>query len=685
MQSFKYIVLGILIFGGVHFVHAQEKSQNADRVIETILEDTETEEQDNQIVQELYYYAEHPMNINEATEDELQRLYLLNPFQINNLKDYINSRGNILSKYEMQLIYGFDRDVIRKIAPFITFGSASESHDRDFSFSDYLNYSNNQLLLRSERVLEQAKGYKDLTDDGSKNPKYLGSPYKYYLQYKNRYSDFVRWGITMEKDQGEEFFSGSNRYGFDYYSGYLSIRNTRFFDALVLGDYHVRFGQGLSVWSGFSFGKTPYVLDIMKTRTGFDEYSSTNENQFFRGAAVSKSIKRFKISAFYSNKAIDANIVEGVDGRRFTSFQNTGYHRTQNAVENKDKIREQVMGGDVTYNMDRFKVGFSGVYYNYNGKRITDSTGQDLYDFRGSSAKNLGLHFQFQWQDFYFFGEESAAPGHGYAFLNGVRGDIAKGISLSLLHRYFQPEYIALYSGGFSENSSNQNEEGWYLGVKTELIPDLAASMYIDVFRFPWLRFITDAPSTGYEYLADIDYSLGDKGRLSARFKRGLKGENFTNNDPFVSRIYDENKSSYRLHFNYKISERVLLRNRVAMSRYKQKDIDEHGWMLYQDLQYSFDGFPLELDFRYAIFNTDSYKTRIYAYEHDLLYAFSIPAYYSKGFRTYLTAHYNKKNFDVWFKISRFFFADKQEIGSGNQLIQGNQKTNVKLQMMFKW
>jgi hypothetical protein len=121
------------------------------------------------------------------------------------------------------------------------------------------------------------------------------------------------------------------------------------------------------------------------------------------------------------------------------------------------------------------------------------------------------------------------------------------------------------------------------------------------------------------------------------------------------------------------------------MSRYKQKDIDEHGWMLYQDLQYSFDGFPLELDFRYAIFNTDSYKTRIYAYEHDLLYAFSIPAYYSKGFRTYLTAHYNKKNFDVWFKISRFFFADKQEIGSGNQLIQGNQKTNVKLQMMFKW
>ncbi len=684
MKSFRYIVCGICVFCGIYTGYAQELSAEGERVIETILEDTETDEQDNQIVQELYYYAEHPLNINEATEEELQRLYLLNPFQINNLKDYIKSRGDILSKYEMQMIYGFDREVVRKIAPFVTFGSAKDSYDRDFSFKDYVNYSNNQLIVRSQQVLEEAKGYKDLTD-GEGNPKYQGSPYKYYLQYKNRYSDFLRWGFTMEKDQGEEFFSGSNRYGFDYYSGYLSMRNTRFFDALILGDYHVRFGQGLSVWSGFSFGKTPYVLDIMKTRTGFDEYSSTNENQFFRGAAVSKTIHRFKVSAFYSNKAIDANMVDGTEERVFTSFQNTGYHRTENLVEDKDKIREQVMGGDITYNLDRFKIGFSGIYSSYNGKRISDSIGRDLYDFRGSSNMNMGLHYQFQWKDFYFFGEESVSPGNGYAFLNGVRGNIAKGMSLSLLHRYFQPDYIALYSGGFSENSSNKNEEGWYLGIKTELFADLTASIYIDVFRFPWLRFTTDAPSTGYEYLADIDYSLGDKGRLSARVKKGLKGENFTNNDPVINRVYDENKSSYRVHFNYKISDRFLLRNRIAMSRYAQKDIEEQGWMLYQDLRYSFNDFPLELDFRYAIFDTDSYKTRIYAYEHDLLYAFSIPAYYSKGFRTYLIAHYDRKNFDVWFKISRFFFADKEEIGSGNQTIQGNQKTTVKLQMMFKW
>jgi len=121
------------------------------------------------------------------------------------------------------------------------------------------------------------------------------------------------------------------------------------------------------------------------------------------------------------------------------------------------------------------------------------------------------------------------------------------------------------------------------------------------------------------------------------------------------------------------------------MSRYAHGENDEEGWMVFQDLRYSFKNLPLKFDFRYAVFDTDSYNTRIYAYEHDLLYAFSIPAYYSKGFRTYLTVHYNRKKFDVWFKISRFFFAEKEEISSGAQAIEGNQKTDLKLQLMFKW
>ena len=685
MQFCRYIIIVSFFIFGVSDLNAQENNVDSDRIIENMLENIETEEQDNELIQDLYYFVDNPLNINEATNEELQRLYFLNSFQINNLHEYIEKRGNILSKYELQLIYGFDKDIIQRILPFISFNTDFQSYDRNFSFEKLFDYSKNQLMLRTQRVMEKASGYKGGSSDGTDDPKYLGSPYKYYAQYKNRYSDFLRFGVTMEKDYGEEFFKGCNQKGFDYYSGYISLRNTGLFDALILGDYHVRFGQGLTVWSGFSFGKTPYVLDIMKSRTGFDEYSSANENQFFRGVAVSRTIGKAKVSAFFSKKVIDANLVGEGEERSFTSFQNSGYHRKLSEIEDKDAVLEKVTGGDVTFNLNRLKIGISGIRYSYGAKRLHDTTANNIHDFRGRENMNLGVHYQFQFGKFYFFGEESAAAGESFAFLNGVRGNIAKGVSLSLLHRYYQPEYTAVYSGAFSENSSAQNEEGWYLGLKTELVSDLTARMYVDVYRFPWLRFSVDAPSCGYEYLVDLNYSIGDKGRLSARLKNGMKGKNFTHKTSFINPVYDENKQSYRLHLNYKISERFLLRNRISMSRYVQKKVNDRGWMVFQDLRYSLKDSHLKFDFRYAVFNTDSYKTRIYAYEHDLLYAFSIPAYYSKGFRTYLTAHYNRKNFDVWFKISRFLFADKEEIGSGTQIIDGNQKTDVKLQLMFKW
>ena len=40
-----------------------------------------------------------------------------------------------------------------------------------------------------------------------------------------------------------------------------------------------------------------------------------------------------------------------------------------------------------------------------------------------------------------------------------------------------------------------------------------------------------------------------------------------------------------------------------------------------------------------TVFETDDYDTRIYAYEPDLLYNFSLPAYYGKGYTLLLNLH----------------------------------------------
>ena len=65
-------------------------------------------------------------------------------------------------------------------------------------------------------------------------------------------------------------------------------------------------------------------------------------------------------------------------------------------------------------------------------------------------------------------------------------------------------------------------------------------------------------------------------------------------------------------------------------NNYKGK---QTGWMMYQAYIQILKE-QLRLSARYAIFNTDSYDTRIYAYEKDVLYAFSVPALYATGSHT---------------------------------------------------
>ena len=107
--------------------------------------------------------------------------------------------------------------------------------------------------------------------------------------------------------------------------------------------------------------------------------------------------------------------------------------------------------------------------------------------------------------------------------------------------------------------------------------------------------------------------------------------------------------------------------------------------MLYQDLKFSPEKFPLSASFRTTWFNTDSYNSRIYAYENDVLYAFSIPAYFGKGWHNYINLKYElSEKLDVWFKIGHTIRSDSETISSGYNEIDGNRKTEVKFQLRLK-
>ena len=129
------------------------------------------------------------------------------------------------------------------------------------------------------------------------------------------------------------------------------------------------------------------------------------------------------------------------------------------------------------------------------------------------------------------------------------------------------------------------------------------------------------------------------------------------------------------------------MRSRVEYSRYTraQRDVEE-GFVVYGDLIYQPKGLPVSFTGRVAYFDTETYNARIYAYENDVLYAYSFPAYFYRGTRWYAVIRYRAfKNMDIWVRFAQSYFSDRTLIGSGLDEIQGRTRTEVKVQMRLKF
>ncbi len=187
---------------------------------------------------------------------------------------------------------------------------------------------------------ERCKKHADIkmNEDGEKP--YEGNRFRYYSRYRFEASDRFSAGITAEKDPGEAFFKGSNKTGFDFYSGHVSLNFKGPVQNITVGDFIVRSGQGLVLWQGFTTGKSVYTLDILKTSQGVRPYTSVDENFFFRGVSTSFKWGKANLNLFYSSKNTDANQIISENGNlEFTSLQTSGYHRTDSEIEDEKSVK----------------------------------------------------------------------------------------------------------------------------------------------------------------------------------------------------------------------------------------------------------------------------------------------------------------------------------------------------------
>ncbi len=683
----KYFFIVIIFCFNFLNLNAQELDREAlEEIIESIAESSDEDIDFTFLFEDLYYFSKNPLNLNSANRDDLEKFQFLNDFQIEGILEYQRTAGEMQTIYELQLIKDFLTEDIQRILPFVTVEPIDKKQIPDFRKA--LKFGSNNLFLRTQFNLQEQRGF---TDEPDIDRQYQGNRFKYYTKYQFDYKQNIKFGFVAEKDPGEAFFKAGQKQGFDYLSAHLQINKIWKLKTLNVGDFQVRFGQGLIAWSGFSSGKSSYVLNIKKKYDGIRKYASTDENLFMRGIGTTLGTKYFDITSFVSYKFIDGNIVipDTISEEEIfaSSLQTTGLHRNTGELADKHTVSEFLYGGNIKYKHPKFKLGASYIEY-FFGKEINKTaTDYNQFDFHGNHGLNASVDYQTQFKKMFLFGEEALSLNGGYAFLNTCIVKPSDQIGLAILQRYYSKDYQALYAGGFAEQSKTTNENGVYFGTEIYPVKKMKLSAYYDIYRFLWLKSQVSSPSSGNDFFTQIDYNLNRYIKMHLRYKQENGFQNSSGDFSGVVPLAEKVKREIRFHMTYQLSSQLILKNRIDFAEYKEEETEtETGFMFYQDLSYEFRRLPLSFNFRIAFYDAD-YNARIYAYENDILYGYSIPAYSGEGIRTYFNLKYTliEDFIDIWFRFSNFAYSDRDVIGSGYDEIQGSNKSEIKFQIRIKF
>lgn len=665
---------------------AQEVIPGNNEINESLLESVAGEVSPDEyeaLLKELEYIREHPFDLNRVSRDELESLPFLTAFQINSFLEYRNTKGKLISIYELQVIYGFSQEVIEQLLPYVTLPEANSPEA--LQFKDLKGKPVHAVYLRMQRVIEKSAGYGRF-DSASGANHYPGNPWMMNLHYEFKLKNHVRAGFTVEKDPGENLFKESNRNGFDFNSGFVMIEQMGFLKTLIAGDYRLAFGQGLTLWSGAGAGKSSLALNTVKRQDSPKAFTSNDENNYFRGIAASTVYRNFTLSLFFSSKKRDANITDTLDGKvYFSSFQESGYHRTTAEIHDERSVRETMLGGNIHFRNSFMKVGATLVSCTFDKHMEAGDDPGDRNDFSGNYLMNAGLDYSLNYRKIQAFGEFSYGN-EKFATLHGLLMHVNKYAAFSLVYRNFAPGYFALHSSAFSERADDSNEEGFYVGTVLHPVADISIAAYADFYRFPWLKYNTSAPSSGSDYLLQADYTPG-KVKMLLRFRAGSDPEDYTDVVSEIPVLTETRTSGIRYNIAYPVQKRLVMQNRIEVVKSNPEfSRASYGFMVYHDIAWIWHSLPLELDGRVAYFNTDDYSSRIYAYEQDLTAGFSFSPLYDEGLRLYLMAVYTPgKNMTVGIRYSRSQYFNKDELGSGADTILSDAKNDIKLRVSVKF
>ena len=232
------------------------------------------------------------------------------------------------------------------------------------------------------------------------------------------------------------------------------------------------------------------------------------------------------------------------------------------------------------------------------------------------------------------------------AFIQGALISLGDNISMSFIYRNISVAYQSLYSDAFTENSVPNNEKGFYSGISVRPAAGLQLDMFYDIFSFPWLKYQVDAPSSGRDILFQAVYQPNKSWNLHVLYRNELKMGNSSLPNSFTHGLMSPVKQRWRFATDYIFSRTWSFNSRMEFLWIQLNGRPtRYGYLGLTGFSFRKSGFSASI--AATVFETDDYYSRIYAYEPDLLYHFSLPSFYGRGIHYYINIHQDFRHVDL--------------------------------------
>lgn len=639
--------------------------------------------------QQLAYLQKHPLNLNTATENELRTLPLLTDLQIGNFLRYRQQLGPLLHIYELQAVPGWDILTIKQLLPFVT---VSDQKSITARLGERFGHGEQTALLRLAGTVNNSKEYKKAT------AAYLGSPAAALFRYKYNYKNLLQYGITGDKDAGEQFFKGAQKHGFDFYSFHFFARKLGIVQSLAIGDFTVGFGQGLIQWQGMAFKKSASVLMVKRQGPVLQPYNSAGEYNFHRGVGITMQKKRVQCTVFGSVRTLSANLVNdsAMTGDAYiSSILTMGYHRTAAELNDRHNVQCITAGASVKVAGARSHIGVNAVQYGFSNSMLPSEAPYDRFAISGRHWGNYSFDYGYTFRNMHVYGELAADKLLNRAMVYGLLASVDPKVDLAIVYRNISSRYQSLFSNAFTESRLPVNENGLYAGLSIRPLHGWKLDVYADVFRFPWLKYQVNAPSGGQEYLLQLEYRPNKYVNIYTRFRHETKGLNVSDTASVIPAVTPVPRKNWRTQVNYRLNRAVELRSRVETVWYGGgRTKKETGFLLYTDVHVKPALKPFFFNARLQYVETGGYNSRIYAWENTVPYNFSIPARFDKTLRYIININYRlrskpaaqrfrKMNCLFSLSLAQSFYPFKAAVDATKTAVEAYGTSHIKMQVIF--